>query len=494
MLSYRWSVKATVVVMALLPVLLWGVSQTQITPVEVTSWLPQRDVTQQQYRRFLQRFAVDQSLLISWPGCTIDSPQLGSLARRLREVSRLRPELGIAAVENPVDRLRELEAAFPRASRQAILDRMDGQGVGRDGAVGLVLRISPSATAHRAALLGTVRQSARGVLGEVLAQRLVLAGEPVQANVIDEASRHALESYVVTSALLATAIAYACLRDVAMTAIVLALAGIGQAVGLALTNFWVGSINALLIVVPTLVFMLTLSAGIHLAKYFRDAGGWEQPLAGLGAVASGGWPCLLAALTTMLGFASLAVSRLAPVRHFGVLAAVGLGVSIGILLAVFPAVTGEIGRMRRRLVLRRDRGSESLRRTSSAALPPSGDCAAGPSPQSFYAAYAHLLRRWAWPTVLCGVALGIWGVAGIWRLQSTTSFESMFAADHPTRMDLDWVRTHLGPTKTLEVILEFALPDGEQPDRQWLQRLRTVQTVAAAIGRLPEAETTMSCM
>jgi len=81
------------------------------------------------------------------------------------------------------------------------------------------------------------------------------------------------------------------------------LAGLtGQAFVLALVYFLGIRLDAILIVMPSLVFVLTVSAGIHLIGYFGDDMSTDHnEHAAVRALRLGWKPCLLAALTTASG-------------------------------------------------------------------------------------------------------------------------------------------------------------------------------------------------
>ena len=53
--------------------------------------------------------------------------------------------------------------------------------------------------------------------------------------------------------------------------------------GLAIIAYFVEEMSTVLIVMPTLVFMLTLSAAVHLVSYYRDVGGARSRLSGVRA-------------------------------------------------------------------------------------------------------------------------------------------------------------------------------------------------------------------
>ena len=76
---------------------------------------------------------------------------------------------------------------------------------------------------------------------------------------------------------------------------------------------------------PTLVYVLSISSAVHLVNYYRDAAlRCGKQSAVVHAVRDGWKPCLFAAMTTALGLASLGISQIAPVRDFGVYCAISI--------------------------------------------------------------------------------------------------------------------------------------------------------------------------
>ena len=276
-----------------------------------------------------------------------------------------------------------------------------------------------------------------------------------------------------------------------LTLLVFSLAGIGQVIGLVLAiSFFLGEMSAVMVVLPTLVFMLTLSAAIHLVNYHRDAGGLSVALAGARAVQLGAWPCGLATLTTVFGFASLIVSQLSPVWQFGALAALGLLASTGLLLSVFPAAT--------ELAAAGFRAQGRCRPTASWPGQFDPDAALQmsrvPSQPQWPLMLARFTERWTWPICILGVLLLALSAAGITRLRPSTEFVDMFPSDSRSIRNLNWIVEHIGPVGTLEVLLSFpattsaGVVDRLETTRQVaenLQSMGTVHSTFSAASLLP---------
>ncbi len=84
--------------------------------------------------------------------------------------------------------------------------------------------------------------------------------------------------------------------------------------------------NMVVVVMPTLLFVTTLSGAIHLAHYWKFHAVDHSPAVAVElALVAAKSPCVWASLTTRaLGLASLVTSALRPVRDFGLYSAIGV--------------------------------------------------------------------------------------------------------------------------------------------------------------------------
>ena len=98
-----------------------------------------------------------------------------------------------------------------------------------------------------------------------------------------------------------------------------------------------GTVDAIMMSMPAVVYVLGLSGAIHIVNYYRDARK-ETGLEGAAEIAvSHGWaPCLLAAFTTAVGLGSLYISDILPIKKFGMFTAIGVLATVGVLFTVLP--------------------------------------------------------------------------------------------------------------------------------------------------------------
>ena len=320
----------------------WGSNQGVLTMYNAPlRWIPRDSVTRAGFNRFLAQFESHEMLLVSWPGCTVDDLRLKEVGAALKAVRDRRaasgePEL-ISEVLSGYTMLRMLRREPARLSRNVALDRMRGSLVGADGQTScVVVTLTEHGALRRRESFNLTLETIQRVTG-LQRHDLRVAGPTVDGMATDDESIRSLEKYSVPAILISLALCSVCLRSIWLTLPVLAVGALGQAAMLAIVYFLGITMNAILIVLPPLVFVLTVSAGVHLVNYFYDelrTGAREG--ATTRALRKGWIPCVLAAVTTAIGLASLMVSEVQPIQQFGALAAIGVLLTMRLLFLLLP--------------------------------------------------------------------------------------------------------------------------------------------------------------
>uniref|UniRef100_A0A7C2P317 Membrane transport protein MMPL domain-containing protein n=1 Tax=Schlesneria paludicola TaxID=360056 RepID=A0A7C2P317_9PLAN len=145
-------------------------------------------------------------------------------------------------------------------------------------------------------------------------------------------------SVMLTSALVGAVLAFVMVRSLRLSTIVLAGAIFTTFFSVALVPATGGAMNMVLVVMPTLLLVVTLSGGIHIANYWRHAAANDCSTAVVEACRMALRPCLLAAFTTAVGLASLCTSSLSPVRDFGLYSSIGTMLSFLMVLFGIPSL------------------------------------------------------------------------------------------------------------------------------------------------------------
>ncbi len=167
---------------------------------------------------------------------------------------------------------------------------------------------------------------------------LRLGGPPIDNVAIDEEGTVTLVRLVGYSGLVGLTLAFLCFRSLKLTVMVFIVGVSSAALALAITYWTGGRVDAILMTMPSLVYVLGLSGAIHIINYYRD----EVRHRGLRgapqrAIRHAITPCLLAAVTTALGLISLCTSNLIPIRNFGIYSAIGVLATLIIMFTYLPA-------------------------------------------------------------------------------------------------------------------------------------------------------------
>lgn len=264
------------------------------------------------------------------------------LARPLAEVPKSEP---FAAIETHQAQL-EWPGMMPRAdqTRRVIelgwtLTSSTGEplvdklffATGSPIAVAVVL--SPRGMADLTDTLQMIRNITADV--GIPTQDLHLAGRPVANSELNQAVKRAAwnrnypiwwlpgRSLIAFSGLVGAVLALFMLKSKRLTAIVLFGAYYTVLVTVALVPALGGTMNMVLVVMPTLLLVTTMEAGVHVVSYWRYAAKKNPETAITEAIKMASMPCLLASVTGAFGLASLMSSSLTPVYDFGKYSALG---------------------------------------------------------------------------------------------------------------------------------------------------------------------------
>jgi predicted RND superfamily exporter protein len=180
----------------------------------------------------------------------------------------------------------------------------------------------------------------------IAAEDFKMGGPPVDNVAIDEEGTRTLVKLVGYSAIVGLTLSLLCFRSVTVTIMVFFVGGVSAVASLAVV-FWssaipgfahLSTLDAVLMSMPSLVYVLGLSGAVHIVNYYREAVA-EQGVGGAPerALAHGWFPCTLAAFTTALGLVSLYSSNLLPIKKFGLFSAVGVMMTLMLLFFYLPS-------------------------------------------------------------------------------------------------------------------------------------------------------------
>ncbi len=269
----------------------------------------------------------------------------------------------------------------------------------------------------------------------VPAAELRMGGPPVDNVAIDYEGERTLARLAALSYSIGLVMCWFCFRDIRLVTYVFITGMLSQATSLALVHYSGGKVDAIMMSMPTLIYMLTVAASVHIVNYWRDSLHLGDNAAAVAAaVMKGLAPCTMAALTTAVGLASLEISDLVPIRNFGIYSAAAVMASLLWIFLFLPAW----------LVF----------------WPPKvkgTDPAQAAAPSSLHTRWATigefvLKRRLSFFTL--GMLLTVvLGYGALYKMRTTVRLMKLFAGDAQIIRDYRWLETNLGSLVPMEVIV-----------------------------------------
>lgn len=340
----RYAVRILLAFACLLPCVGWGAWHAyDRRDNSVLGWLPEGSPVTRAYREFLRDFGPDETILVSWQGCTLDDPGLERLAVAVEE-----HRIGAGGGEAPRwfaavttgTRLRDRIAEAAGVDTSTATARLQGVVVGADSRTTCcVITLHPLADPARREAFAWVKAAATQATTATTSESLRLTGDAVIGVAIDMENERTAGTWSNLAMGVALVVACLSLGSLRLGVMVIAVAGICSVSTEALVYFTGGSMNMLVALVPAVTFVLAISAGVHLTSYWAEETGRHGLRAAPAAAVAIGWqPGFVATLTTVLGLASLCVSQVRPVWQFGLYGALGAGLAFLIVFTMLPAL------------------------------------------------------------------------------------------------------------------------------------------------------------
>ncbi len=512
---------AAVFVIALVPRGAHRAIQSNTNKAE--DWLPKSYAESTNLLWFRDHFQSEQFALVSWEGCTLgNTEKLEQLSRKL-----VPSQDAISSAPESSD-LRQRARWYPRViSGPSVIAELVGPPLGMkygeavkriEGAlVGpaqrdahgnilgnetrttcLIVYLSTEATKDKKTMRQAIENISLIAAEECAIPRdsIHVGGPPAENIEIDTAGERSFVRLAALAGLIGFAVSYWCFRSLQVTAIVVTVGVLSAVMSLAIVFYYgivevmllgadqpqLGTLDAFLILMPAVVYVLGLSGAIHIVNYYRGArrekGLWGAAEA---AVRQGWLPCTLAALTTAVVLGSLVTSDILPIKKFGFFTLLAELATIAILFTILPV-----------LLHRFPLSDKHIKRQSGS---------------------AHLP---AWMLNVFGIAVGrnvltclFWLVIasvfalGITRVGTSVQPLKLFDKRADLIHDYAWLESHLGNLAPLELVLtvpsekrrsteEHAEQDGRQYRMTMLERLDMLREIQLRMEALPEISGALS--
>jgi hypothetical protein len=438
---------------------------------DVKQWLPERYQETQVYKDFQKHFEGEEFILASWEGCTLDDPRLPLFASKLApqngSVRQIRGSY-FRKVMTGADAIAEMTQRLDLSYDEAVR-RLKGSLIGPDlKTTCVVLTLSRAGEEHARKAVDKVHDVAVNECA-IPAEELHLGGPPVDNAAIDKAGESSLIRLASLSGVIGLLVSWWSLRSRRLVGMVMFTGIYSILLSMAIVYYAGTPMNAILLSMPSLVYVTATSGAIHLANYYRDTVAEEGVVnAAMHAIRHAWLPLSLATGTTAVGLVSLCYSELVPIQLFGIYSAIGVVVSLMLLFFFLPGCL-EIWPIR---------------------TPPGQHTA-----QSRETAFSRFWWRMGYRVVryhnwvaLTTVALMLACAWGVTRIETSVNMMRFFQKGAPIINDYAWLEQHLGELVPVEVVVKINQHEG----LNILEQMRLVRKAQAKINEIPEVGSSLS--
>ena len=535
----RWGWLVLILSLACVPFAYYGAGQAVQSNVnKVEDWLPKTYRETDELTRFRKNFPSDQFVIISWEGCTLgedpaqpegDDPRIAKLIE-LVTANRTSDEIDSATTSatasiakdltpDEIDAqearkyfkgaqsgrtfLEQLTVGQHALSHEEAVERLKGVILGPDGRqTCVIVSLDPVTSGKLKPVLGHGQKRIfrpnvpPGVLRRLVERAgipdatLHMGGPPVDNISIDEEGERTLVRLAGFSGILGLFLAWWSLRSLLLTWIVFLCSVTSAAASLAMIWASGETVDAIVLSMPSLVYVLAISGAVHFINYYRDAvheGGLKG--ATERAVIHALKPAVLCSLTTAFGLLSLCASELVPIRKFGLYSASGVMILNVVLFLLLPATLHLLGYAKRWVL---PEGAQNT--TANHATNAAGESFS----ERFWGAFSGFIVRnhvqvLVTSLLFCG-AIGF----GLARIRTSIDLLELFDSRARILQDYRWLEQNLGKLVPMEIVLEFdqsslatslpaGTPESEEPSAEdigkltFLERMETANRVQEAI-------------
>ncbi len=286
--------------------------------------------------------------------------------------------------------------------------------------------------------------------------------------IVEEVGRALLYVFPI-GVMLEALLLYLLFRSLYAVAATLGICGAAITCGVGSTAFVFGTLTVLVAAAPLLIAVIATASVVYLISAYRaERTTSSNPQALVKTVAETGGACILATLTTTIGFASLVVIHSPTIRHLAFATCVGIITALLLNLTLVPmALEKMVGR--------------------------SGQAAAT-GKRSLYSLTASVSRllaslTLAWPRTIVALHLGLIAVALFFalRVEIGYDFTKRFLGDHRYPQVASFFNTEFSGTTNLELFIS-----GEPEELLAPETLAAIQRLENRCRQLPEVRSTRS--
>lgn len=430
----------------------FGLSKLQTNTEDVLQWLPDQSEARTKYDYFESKFGSDDTLIVTWQGCTINDDRLVAFAQRIRQRDGGKLFQRITTGTETISRLAK-QFKLSRPQVQAML-RGIFFGLENPDHTCALLELSNTGGANRTETVKAAWEALDHL--EIDRSKVTIGGYPYIATFIDEQLKNSFRGFLFPSVFFSTVLALLCLRSLKLTLIVFITAAGATVTSVSFIPICNMKYGGLMSIIPALVFILAISGSIHLIRYSLNAIGDTRKLLAIG------WrPCAVSAATTSIGMLSLMRSDFPAIRNFGLFCATGVGFAFLFQMTMVPWLLGRFGTSGLQKMATRNQSSRSWQQL------------------------ATLVQRYRFPISLGFTLIAITGGISLTQLKAEVEVEKLFQPDSEILVSIANLETQMGPMEQTELLVVFENDGTPEFVDRFPERVKFIRRLQASVAKAP---------
>ncbi|MGL6195709.1 MAG: efflux RND transporter permease subunit [Thermoguttaceae bacterium] len=523
----------------MIPLIVFGALHARSTMSnQVADWLPKEFPETHAFLWYYSNFPEGELLMLSWDGCAVEDERQEKIAEKLLSPTESVPNPYFDKIYTTKSLLKDLTFPPLGLPQKEAISRLKGWLIDSEATQGcMVLLVSREGADDRK----TAIKHVRNVVGEIVDlpnDKIYLAGPTIDSVEIDAAAEKTMIMLLPIFMVVCLLLLYLCFRNTFLSFIVFFIALLNSEMGNALIYYTGSHMDSISLLIGSLIFVLSISAGVHIVNYYRECVS-EEGIQGapLRCIKRAFLPCSLACFTTIIGFSSLTVSQVVPIKNFGIYATFVLVLGTGWLLLLLPAILEQFPVKKLKCSKKDDKNllpcgvnnmtpaaSDdtviSSAKTNSVASEQTKEQAedslfqtqfdelnqnkhggtvtedfsqlSGQYFQSPWRFVAGFVERYHYILAIVGIAIFAWTIFGVSKLKTTVTFHGMFPKNAPVIQNYDYLEHKIGGLIPIEVVLQ--IPKKSNPDMTALDQFYLVQTLERELVNIPEIEGSVSAL
>jgi len=298
---------------------------------------------------------------------------------------------------------------------------------------------------------------------------VVLGGPPIDNVNIDYEGVRTLYRLAGLCAVLGLAAAYLCLKSFLLAIMVFWVGLLAAGFSLAFVSLTGQHCDSILLSMPALVYVLTMSSAVHMINYYFDGVREHGILHAPERMVQLSWyPCIISLVTTALGLLSLYTGQLIPIIKFGMFSAVAIMASLALLLLYLPALL-YFYPPKKFVDLYANKGLQVIHDHIFI---------------KFWRKFGEFIIRNHNVVAISYLAFMVFSVFGLFQIKTSVKMMGFFSRDAEIIHHYTWLEKQLGPLVPMEVVLKF---DNEHCDLNSFERMQYVDRICRELRhKLPE--------